>query len=282
MKKTKFLVSLILAFTVLVTQAGAVLAAPAPITGTVQVITLDKDLNTGITTVLVTVLGDGTTQTVCLSLESAILLGLVVLNADGSPVINELVLNQTIEIDPGAVILNQGEDRHPVGNALATFFSDVVDYDTIMAAHKEGTGFGVIAQALWLTLKLDGDPEVFLEIIKAKKTGDYSAFVLEDGTTPKNWGQFKKAVLDGDKGGNLGVVMSDKEKDNNGNDNVINNGNNGTGNGNSSNGNGNNGNSNGNNGNGNGNNGNGNNGNGNNGNGNGNNKDKDKDKGKDK
>ena len=58
--------------------------------------------------------------------------------------------------------------------------------------------------------------DIFLAIVQAKKDKDFSAFVLEDGSTPQNWGQFKKAALNGDKKGNLGVVMSGKDKDNNG------------------------------------------------------------------
>jgi hypothetical protein len=44
-------------------------------------------------------------------------------------------------------------------------------------------------------------------ILEAKTTGDYSAFVLPDGSTPTNWGQFKKAALGKDKK-NLGIIVS--------------------------------------------------------------------------
>jgi len=86
-----------------------------------------------------------------------------------------------------------------------------------MAAHANGTGFGVIAQALWLTKKLDGDADVFLAIIDAKKTKDFSAFVLADGTVPQNWGQFRKVIMDGKKG-NLGIVMANRDNNGNGKD----------------------------------------------------------------
>ncbi len=79
--------------------------------------------------------------------------------------------------------------------------------------HEEGYGFGVIAQALWLTQKMEGDADVLTAILEAKKTGDYSAFTLEDGTVPTSWGQLKKAIMAGDKKNNLGVVMSGKDKD---------------------------------------------------------------------
>ena len=168
MLKTKPLISLVLAITVLVAQAGAVLAAPAlqdpaPITGTIQSITLGTDTTTGITIVLVNLLDvSGSLQTVRVSLETAITLGLVVLASDGSPVLNDLALGW-IEISPAIVLPDEEADQHPIGSALATFFSDIagIDYGTIMAAHDQGFGFGVIAQALWLTTKLEGDADIF-------------------------------------------------------------------------------------------------------------------------
>jgi hypothetical protein len=221
MLKTKSLISFVLTTTILIAQVGAVFAAPAfqesgLIAGTVQSITLKADINTGITTVLVTVLNkNDLSQTARINLEAAIPLGLVTLNSDGNPVINNMALGQSIEVDPAIVIPDEEPERHPIGSALATFFSKItgLDYDKIMGAHDKGLGFGVIAQALWLTMKFDGDSEVFLAILDAKETGDYSAFVLDDGTIPKNWGQLRKAILDSsDKKGSLGIVISNKEK----------------------------------------------------------------------
>jgi hypothetical protein len=219
MKNTKFLVSLLLVLAVLVAQVSAVFAAPALISGTVQSITLETNTNTAVTTVLITVSDNGSSQNVRITLESAITLGLVILGGDGNPVINELILGQPVEIDPTTVITEEQMNQHPVGSALATFFSDIsdLDYETIMAAHANGTGFGVIAQALWLTKKLDGDADVFLAIIDAKKTKDFSAFVLADGTVPQNWGQFRKVIMDGKKG-NLGIVMANRDNNGNGKD----------------------------------------------------------------
>ena len=219
MKNTKFLVSLLLVFAGLVAQASAVFAAPALISGPVQSITLETNTNTAVTTVLITVSDNGSSQNVRITLESAITLGLVILGGDGNPVINELILGQPVEIDPTTVITEEQMNQHPVGSALATFFSDIsdLDYETIMAAHANGTGFGVIAQALWLTRKLDGDADVFLAIIDAKKTKDFSAFVLADGTVPQNWGQFRKVIMDGKKG-NLGIVMANRDNNGNGKD----------------------------------------------------------------
>ena len=102
--------------------------------------------------------------------------------------------------------------KHPVGSALSNFFSDLlgVDYQTIMEYHDNGAGFGVIAQALWMTNALGGDSETFAAILEAKQTKDYSAITLPDGSTPQNWGQFRKAVMsDREKSKeNLGAIMS--------------------------------------------------------------------------
>ena len=226
MKYMKFLVSSILVMFILAGQVSAVFAAPERIAGTVQSITLETNIDTAVTTVLITLSDSGVSQTVRVNIDSAIALGIVILGGDGNPVINQAILGQLVEIDSSTVIEDQLH-QHPVGDALATFFSDIVDldYDTIMAVHDEGTGFGVIAQALWLTKKLEGNSELFLAIIDAKKSKDFSAFVLEDGTSPTNWGQFKKAVMDGKKG-KPGVVMTNNNnEDNNRSGNGSNNGN---------------------------------------------------------
>ena len=272
MKSFRILISFGLAICALSAQTGVVFAAPPAtlLMGTVQSITLETDVNTAVTTVLFTIVdANNAPQTVRVSQVTALSLRLITTNENGMPVINPKALGRMVQIDQAVLITEDEADLHPVGDALATFFSDITNYDTIMAARNEGFGFGVIAQTLWMTQKLAEDLEMdtlelFAAILEAKSTGDYSAFELEDGSTPQNWGQFRKAVLDGDKKGNLGIVMSNKdEAQGNGS------GNNATGNGNGQ-GNGNNGQNNGdNNGNGHGNN----NGNGNgNGPGNGNNK----------
>ena len=258
MKKAKLLISLVLGVVMIVSQIS-VAAAAQPydetklISGTVQSITLETNPNTGVITLLVMLVdGEDRSQTVRISQETAYELGLISWDEDGNPVINEDSLGQVMDIDPASVITANEPARHPVGNALATFFSDIegLDYSAIMSAHEEGHGFGVIAQVLWLTRKFAGeeaDLELFTTILNAKQDGDFSDFILEDGTSPLNWGQFKKAVLDGDKKMNLGSVISgqdnnadhgsagsngngnnrnkdkekgkDKEKDNNGNGN---------------------------------------------------------------
>lgn len=220
MKDFKILVGLLLAVAMLATPVSGVFAAPEVVTGTVQSVTLETNTNTAVTTVLITLLDNGETQIVRINIESAIVLGLVTLGGDGNPVINEAILGQLIEIESETIIIDEQEKQHPVGDVLATFFSDIVDldYETIMAVHDEGTGFGVIAQALWLTRKLNGNAEIFLTIIDAKKDKDFSAFVLEDGTIPANWGQFKQAILN-EKNGKPTVTLADNNNNEGGNGN---------------------------------------------------------------
>jgi hypothetical protein len=191
---------------------------PTVISGEVQEIVIEVDEETGTTTVLVTLLVDettGETQTVRLSLETAIALGLVEEDAEGNPIVNEDTIGETVEIDPSDVIEEDEEEGeegvHPVASALAEYFADTLglDYDTVMGYHEEGMGFGVIAQACWISFALESDATLLGDILAAKKSGDFSAITLTDGTTPKNWGQFKKAALGNEKAKkNLGAIMS--------------------------------------------------------------------------
>jgi hypothetical protein len=212
MYKTKILSVALLTLALLFAQVGAAAAAPSaqdttPITGTIQSITLETDAQ-GVTTVLVTLADDtGATQTVRLSVETALALGLVTLDpVTSQPVVNESQVGQTIEIDPATVIPDEEEEEatNPVAALLAAFFGE--DASVVDAYHDDGFGFGVIAQAMWMSQNLNGDASLTEMILEAKETGDYSAFVLPDGSTPSNWGQFKKAVLE--KKNNLGVIVS--------------------------------------------------------------------------
>lgn len=222
MNKAKLLINFVLGVVMILSQVKVVSAAPSHddvdfISGTVYSITLETNANTGGITLLVVLVNENdSTQTVRISQETASDLGLISWDEDGNPVINEDTLGQVIDIDSASAIPDDPQTRHPVGNALATFFSDIegIDYDTIMSAHEDGHGFGVIAQVLWLTRKLpEGDSSIFIAILKAKKEGDFSSFVVVDGTSPVNWGQFKKVVLDGDKKINLGSVISGQNND---------------------------------------------------------------------
>ena len=226
MTRTKIIFSIVLATIFLAAQVGSVGAAPATqdtdITGKVVDISLDTD--SGVTTVLVT-LDDGTgeTQTYRLSLDDAADLGLLV---DDQPV-NPEDIDEQIVIKPDMVIPDEAteEEEHPVGSALSDFFTDLlgVDYDLIMEYHDDGMGFGVIAQALWMTnaLNEEGETEIppdelFKLILDAKQNKDFDIGIkLQDGTTPTNWGQFRKAIMsDREKAKeNLGAVMSGKNEE---------------------------------------------------------------------
>jgi len=218
MKRTKLTIGTLLAIILLATQVLAVGAAPAhqedtPITGNVDSIVIEINPNTLETTVLVTLTDEtGNTQTVRLSLEDAITLGL--LTEEGE--INPDATGSPIEIDPALVIpdevIPEEGKQHPVGSKLADFFFGIfgVDYETVMEQHDNGVGFGVIAQALWMTNALEGDSTTFAAIIEAKQNKDYSGITLPDGSTPQNWGQFRKAIMkDREKAKeNLGAIMS--------------------------------------------------------------------------
>lgn len=214
--KIKLLISISLALILMLGISGTVLAAPAaqettPIEGTVLSVTPETDPTTGETTVLVEVLlADGvTTQTVRITDDDASALGLVTIDpTTGEVTIADTAVGSPVSIDPAQVISDEGEGeeaQHPVGTILADFFG--ADYGAIMDAHDDGFGFGVIAQALWMADKLEGEAD-FTAILEAKESGDYTGFTFEDGTTPENWGQFRKAVLQDDKKANLGQVMS--------------------------------------------------------------------------
>jgi|RhiMetdeSRZDD1v2_1073273.scaffolds.fasta_scaffold05370_9 hypothetical protein len=221
MSITKLLSSTLLVLAVLFAQVGVAAAAPqtqdtTPITGTIQSITTETDAN-GVTTVLVALLDDqGTTQTVRLSVDTAVSLGLVTLDATTQePVVDETQVGQPVEIDPTTVIPDEEpaqESVHPIAWLLAEFFGE--DPNVVEGYHEDGFGFGVIAQSLWISQNVGGDASLAGQILQAKQSGDYSAITLSDGTpltlpdgsVPTNWGQFKKALLD--KKNNLGIIVS--------------------------------------------------------------------------
>lgn len=216
MSNVKLYASILLVLAVLFTQVGNVAAAPqvqetTPISGTIESITTETD-DDGVTTVLVTLLDEaGASQTIRLSIETAVILGLVTLDpATLEPVVDETQVGQIVEIDPTTVIPEEEEAVHPIAAILASFFGQ--DPSVVNEYHEDGFGFGVIAQALWIAQGLNGDASTAGLILEAKETGDYSAFVLPDGSTPTNWGQFKKAALGKEKK-NLGIIVSGHAED---------------------------------------------------------------------
>jgi hypothetical protein len=212
MFKTKLLSSIVLAIAVLFAQVGLAAAAPTAqdttlITGTIQSITTETDTN-GVTTVIVTLLDDlGAIQTVRLSVDTAAALGLVTLDpVTSETVVDETKVGQPVEIDPTTVIPDETPEEpvHPIATLLAAFFGE--EASVVNDYHEDGFGFGVIAQAMWMSKNLNEDASLAGLILEAKKSGDYSEFILPDGSTPTNWGQFKKAVSE--KKNNLGVIVS--------------------------------------------------------------------------
>jgi len=212
MFNTKLLTGIVLVLAVLFVQVGNVAAAPqtqdtTPITGTIQSIATETDAN-GVTTVLVTLADDqGGNQTIRLSVQTALTLSLVTLDPTTSqPVVDQTKIGQTVEIDPATVIADEEPEEpvHPIAAILAGFFGE--DPSVVNGYHEDGFGFGVIAQALWMSNNLGGDISAAGLILEAKKSGDYSSFVLPDGSHPTNWGQFKKALRE--KKNNLGVIVS--------------------------------------------------------------------------
>lgn len=219
MKKAKFiLISLVLALVMLSAQVLTVFAGPlatASIGGQVTYVEVIPDESTGLTAVFVTL---DNKQKVRISVETAEALHLIYNDGEGYVVVEPFP--SFIEIDAEDVISD--EPQHPVASALVTFFSDDIDgltYDVIMEAHEQN-GFGVIAQALWMTRKLIeengelflgdepfSESAVFLTILDVRNGGSYSVFFPDDETAPTNWGQFKKAILSGEKKANLGAVM---------------------------------------------------------------------------
>lgn len=228
MSKTKIIVGILLVLAVLFTQVGNVAAAPqtqdiTPLTGTVQSITTETDAE-GVTTVLVTLLDDqGATQTVRLSVETAASLGLVTLDpTTQAPAVNAAQIGQVVEVDPTTVIPDESveEPAHPIAWLLGQFFNE--DPSVIDGYHEDGFGFGVIAQALWISQNLtgteteSGNASLAEEILLAKQEKDFESFFeahpeyVGDGPVPTNWGQFKKALQE--KKNNLGVVVSGQEE----------------------------------------------------------------------
>ena len=182
------------------------------LTGTVQSIVLQTDAATGKTTVRVKLTdSSGAKSTVEISLDEAIALGLVSLNVNGMPVVNSSSIGTVVTITPGSVVTSpeQHPFLNPVGEAIANFFG--VDPAEIASQHAEGAGYGVIAQACWMSYRIVGDASICTAIVDAKLSKTVQEITLPDGSTISisNWGQFKKAYSDKKADHqNLGGIMS--------------------------------------------------------------------------
>lgn len=221
MFKTKSLAAILLVVTVLFAQVGTVFAAaPAQDTTPVTVTGLSTTTDSnGATIVVVTALdSNGATQTYNISVDTAVTLGLATVDST-TGVVTLLDLTTTTEpvvvtIDPATVLPDAEqptEPVNPISAILATFFK--VDASTVQEYHDDGYGFGLIAQALWMSTSLTesetGDVTLTKCILDARKNGTYSTcFDFGDEPVPTNWGQFKKAILDNKEKHNLGVIVS--------------------------------------------------------------------------
>jgi hypothetical protein len=110
------------------------------------------------------------------------------------------------------------EDVHPIAAILANFFGE--DPTVVNEYHLDGFGFGVIAQAMWVSRNLTGtedevgDASLAGDILQAKRDKDYEAFFEAhpefgeqfSDEIPTNWGQFKKVLKE--KKNNLGTIVS--------------------------------------------------------------------------
>jgi len=220
MNQTKLLTGILLVLAVLFTQVGTAFAAPVAqeatsIIGTIVSVTPDPTTQT----VLVDYTDEsGQPQSVRVSYATAEGLGLITVD----PLTGEATVvaapGDSVTIDPTSVIPDQEEQVHPIAAILASFFG--MEPGAVNDLHEEGFGFGVIAQALWMSQNLTGtedtmgDASLATDILTAKQNKNYDAFFeahpeyldqFEDGA-PTNWGQFKKGLLD--KKNNLGVIVS--------------------------------------------------------------------------
>ncbi len=185
------------------------------IAGTINSVSTASDSSGN--TIIVVMLTDnlGKSQTVNLSVDTAVTLGLVTKNPDGSITVNDVV-GQSVAIDASTVLTDPCKSsegaQQPVGKALSDYFcrSLGLDYDTVQAYHADGFGYGEIAQACFMSQALGGDAALCGSILDAKKSGDFSSLVLPNGDTPKNWGQLKKDVLSQEVKSltNLGAIVS--------------------------------------------------------------------------
>ena len=222
MSTTKLITTFLLALAVLFAQVGTAAAAPqaqdvTTISGTIEKIEPGTDLE-GNTVILVTLKDDlGNIQTLQFSLMDATTLELVTVDPNTNEItVNESLYGTTGEFDPNlATIVEESveESNHPISVLLAAFFD--LDASEIDGFHDDGFGFGVIAQALWVSQNLGGDTSLTGDILQAKQDKEFEAFFethpeyLADGETPPtNWGQFKKLLSE--KKNNLGVVVSGK------------------------------------------------------------------------
>jgi len=219
MFKNKLLASVLLVLAILFAQVGNVAAAPqAQDTTPPEITKIETETGANnVTTVLVTLLyADQTEEIVRISFDYAVSLGLID-SVTQQPVVIE-DLPDGITIDPNEVIADEEpaeENIHPIAALLANFFGE--DPGVINQYHEDGFGFGVIAQALWMSRSITENEDASTAgcILEAKQNGTYGeCFDFGDEPVPTNWGQFKKALKENKEKHNLGVIVSGQADEN--------------------------------------------------------------------
>lgn len=215
MFKTKSLAGIFVVMALLFTQVGTVFAAPAAQEGTTTTISgaitnIEVQTNeSGETVVVVTLEGY---QAITLTAQQAADNGLY--DLDTGELLVQVGDTVDLVVDPTVVVPEEEVPVHPIVDILASFFE--VDPVTVNQYHLDGFGFGVIAQALWMSTDADGNTntELATDILAVKQDKDFDLFFtnhpeyLEQfgDDLPTNWGQFKKGLLD--KKNNLGMIVS--------------------------------------------------------------------------
>lgn len=216
MLRLKMIAGLTLVAAILMVVSSTALAAPgaqavttsttpvAPIVGTIQTINLTT--TNGVTSVTVTLLGktDGLTYTQTYTQDEAVQLGLVNL-VNNVPEVNSAMISTDLTFTPATpTVTPTPTSANPVSSLIAAFFG--LDPALVDSFHQDGSGYGVIAQACWMSFQLKGDTSMCSTILQAKQNGDLSSIQLPNGETASNWGQFKKALSE--QGQNLGSIVS--------------------------------------------------------------------------
>jgi hypothetical protein len=228
MSKIKTILGCLLIFVMVAAPLTSVGAAAPMQTTTIDVTVVSCELGADSTTeeplviCVINLPDDGGTQTIQLSVQDAVDLGLVVVEEDDTITIiategQEISIDETLlpEGDPCAL---PEDASHPISKILADHFCGDLGptYDDIQTLHEAGFGFGEIAQACSMALKLEGTGSLCADILYAKQNHDYSQLTLPDGVKVSNWGQLRKAVLGHEKkSSNLGSVVSGSKKNEN-------------------------------------------------------------------
>jgi hypothetical protein len=174
------------------------------LSGILNSLAVVNDPVTGIPSFTVTLTDTlGVVNTVSLSAADALSLGLI------SATPNPAKIGTPVVIDPLLILGSTSYSKEV--SKLGSYFGATlgVTMDELAAYKDAGYGYGVITQACWMTIELNGNAALLDQILSAKKTGDFSTIILPDGTTATSWGQLRKLALP-DAHQNLGSIMSGK------------------------------------------------------------------------